>query len=184
MQEPKPAIEYNLFMGHPLLVMWLMSSNITAFPCTCVGSANAPVKTRMADDAVVFRGVVMERKTLPRRAEMRGRNRYAITFRVDEYWKGTPGRTLVIYALDNSTDCMRDGGYQVGKSYLVFAYEQPAKDFLVGDYFWHGWKDILPEGSPMLLPDIACKPGGEVGKVRAVLDQLGPGKAPPEEASR
>ena len=134
----------------------------------------------MADDAVVFRGVVVERKTLPSRAEMRGRNRYTITFRVDEYWKGSPGRTLVIFGLDPGTDCLGDGGYQVGKAYLVFASEQRAKDILLGDYFWYGWKDILSEGSAMLVPDTACKPGGEVAKVRTALDELGPGRVPPE----
>jgi hypothetical protein len=100
--------DYNLFMSRTLLVISLISSSITAFPWTCVTAANSTATTMMADDAVVFRGVVVERKTLPSRAEMRGRNRYAITFRVDEYWKGSPGRTLVIFGLDPGTDCLGD----------------------------------------------------------------------------
>jgi hypothetical protein len=44
----------------------------------------------MSYDAVVFRGAVIERKMLPSRDDMRGRRRYSITFRVEEYWKGSP----------------------------------------------------------------------------------------------
>jgi hypothetical protein len=101
-------------MLRALLTISLVSSSITALPCTCVTAVNPTAKTMMADDAVVFRGVVTARKTLPSRAEMRGRNRYAISFRVDEYWKGSPGRTLVIYGLDPVTDCLGDGGYHTG----------------------------------------------------------------------
>jgi hypothetical protein len=122
--------------------------------------------------------VVLERKILPPRAEMRRRNRYAITFRVDEYWKGAPGRKVVIYGLDPGTDCLGDGGYLTGRAYLVFALEQRVKDVRLADYFWYGWTDVLPEGSAMLVPDAACKPGGEVAKVRAALNRLGPGRVP------
>jgi len=115
---------------------------------------------------------------------MRGRNRYAITFRVDEYWKGSPVRTLLIYGLDPGTDCLGDGGYQVGKEYLVFAFEQRAKDVPLNDYLWYDWKDILPEGSAMLVPDTARKPGGEVRKAHAALQELGPGRVPPEPSNR
>jgi hypothetical protein len=138
----------------------------------------------MADDAMVFRGTVIERKTLPPRTDMRGRGRYAITFRVEEYWKGTPGRTVVIHGLDPGTDCLGDGGYQVGKGYLVFAYEQRSRDVRLDDFLWYGWKDVLPEGTAMLIPDTACKPGGEVAKVRSTLDELGTGRVPAEGAKR
>jgi hypothetical protein len=37
---------------------------------------------------VVFRGPVTDRQSLAILPAMRGRRRYAITFRVDEYWKG------------------------------------------------------------------------------------------------
>ena len=172
-------------MRRVLLALSLVSSCTTALACTCVTMAlNSTAKTMMSDDAVVFRGVVTQRKTLPSRAEMRERNRFAITFRVDEYWKGSPGRTLVIYGLDPGTDCLGDGGYQVGKEYLVYAREERAKDVLMGDYFWYGWKDILPEGSVMLVPDTACKPGGEVAKARAALGELGLGRVPTEESKR
>ena len=137
----------------------------------------------MADDSVVFRGVVTAKKALPARPDLK-RNGYAITFRVDEYWKGSPGRTLVIYGVDPGTDCQGGGEYQVGKSYLVFAVAHAATDVLSGNDFWYGWKDMLPEGSVMLVPDTACKPGGEIPKVKASLDQLGPGRAPSAAAKR
>ena len=95
-----------------------------------------------------------------------------------------PLRVSAIYGLDPGTDCLGDGGYQVGKEYLVYASEQRSKDFLMGDYFWYGWKDILPEGSVMLVPDTACKPGGEAAKARVALDQLGPGRVPTDGAKR
>jgi hypothetical protein len=138
----------------------------------------------MADDAVVFRGAVIERKTLSSRTEMRGRNRFAIKFRVDEYWKGSPGRILVIYGMDPGTDWLGDGGYRVGAEYLVYARDQRATDVLLGDDFWYGWKDILPEGSPMLVPDTACKPGGEVAVSRSALTELGAGLVPKGPAKR
>lgn len=178
------ALNYNLVMVRALLTISLVSSGITALPCTCVTAVNSTAKTMMGDDAVVFRGVVTERKTLPSRMEMKGRNRYVIAFRVDEYWKGSPGRTLVIYGLDSGTDCLGDGGYQVGKEYLVYAKEQRADDVVMGDYFWYGWKDILPEGSGMLVPDTSCKPGGELAKARGALKELGPGRVPTEGAKR
>jgi hypothetical protein len=168
-------------MSRMLLAILILSS--TAFPCICRG-VNTPAKVLMADDAMVFRGVVVERKTLPSRPDMQGRNRYAITFRVDEYWKGSPGRRVVIYGLDPGPDCLGDGGYQVGKAYLVFAREQGVKDVRLGDYLWYGWKDVLPEGSAILVADTACKPGGEVATVRSAIDQLGPGHVPLDRPQR
>jgi hypothetical protein len=90
----------------------------------------------------------------------------------------------VIYSLDPGTDCLGDGGYQVGKAFLVFALEQKVQDVLLGDYFWYGWKDILPEGAVMLVPDTACKPGGEIAKVRVALHELGAGRVPPGGPTR
>ena len=109
---------------------------------------------------------------------MRGRKRFAITFRVDEYWKGSPGRSLVVYGMDPGTDCLGDGEYRVGNEYLVYAREQRSEDVLMGDYFWYGWKDILPEGSAMFVPDTVCTPGGEVAGARSALTELGPGRVP------
>ncbi len=80
--------------------------SVPALPCTCVSAVSSTAKTARNDDPVVFRGAVIERKLLPQRIEMKGRRRYAITFRVDEYWKGSPDRTLVLYGVDDGTDCL------------------------------------------------------------------------------
>lgn len=135
------------------------------------------------DSSVVFRGSVLERKVLPQRAEMKGRRRYAITFRVDEYWNGSPGRTLVLYGVDDGTDCMGGSSYKVGKSYLVYASEKVAKDvILAGGVFWFGWTDVLPQGTPMLVLT-ACTPGGETASeaARLALQELGKGRTPPKK---
>jgi hypothetical protein len=129
----------------------------------------------MREASVVFRGTVLERRVLPRHPEMRGRGRFAITFRVDKYWKGSPASTIVVYGVDPGTDCMGWGDVEVGKSYLLYAIEQEAKDYVLDDYFWIGWADVLPKGTRMLVPE-ACAPGGEVSEVQTVLRQLGKGR--------
>jgi hypothetical protein len=116
---------------------------------------------------------------------MKGRGRHAITFRVDEYWKGAPGRTLIIYGVDDGTDCLGDGAYEVGKNYLVYASEQDVQDVTVdglpGGPLWYGWTDVLPKGTKMLVPGTACVPGGEASAVRKSLRELGTGRPPAKE---
>jgi hypothetical protein len=133
----------------------------------------------MADVSVVFRGTVLERKALPQRSEMRGRRRYAITFRVDEYWKGSVGRRVIIYGVDDGTDCLGDGGYEVGKNYLVYAGEQDVRDVILeGGFFWYGWTDVLPKGTKMLMAQTACTLGGETSSVRKAIRELGKARMP------
>ncbi len=132
----------------------------------------------MNDASTVFRGFVVARKPLPQRAEMKGRGRYAVTFRVDEYWKGSPGSSVILYGVDAGTDCLGDGGFEVGKNYLVYAAEMPARDVFMGDVFWYGWTDVLPVGTQMLVPQTACMPGGETSKVQKALGELGKGRSP------
>lgn len=149
-----------------------------ALPCTCVSAVGATAKTMVNDYDVVFRGTVIERKVLPQRAEMRGRRRYSISFRVDEYWSGSPDRMRILYGLDGGIDCMGDGGYEVGKNYLVYAEQKIVKDVILDDAsFWFGWTDVLPEGTQMLVPG-ACAPGGETATVavRRALRRLGKGR--------
>jgi hypothetical protein len=134
-------------------------------------------RAELNDVALVFRGTVMERTLLRERAEMRGRRRYAITFSVDEYWKGSPGSRVTLYGLDPGTDCMGDGGYEVGKNYLVFASEATVTDVVLDDFFWYGWADVLPEGSKMLVP-APCQLGGEASKAASALRELGKGGRP------
>jgi len=73
------------------------------------------------------------------------------SFAFDEYWKGSPGRAVLVYGLDPGTDCLGDG-YQVDKEYLVYASESAAKDYSLAGRLWYGWTDVLPEGAPMLVP--------------------------------
>jgi hypothetical protein len=149
---------------------------VPALACSCVYPMATTARTQMTEAAVVFRGTVIERKVLPRRPELR-RGRYAITFRVNEYWKGSPAPTIVIYGVDPGTDCMGWGDVEVGKAYLLYADEQEAKDYVFDDYFWIGWEDVLPKGAKMLVPG-ACTPGGEISNVKSTLRELGKGKRP------
>jgi hypothetical protein len=82
--------------------------------CTCVGAVDGTAKSQMSHASLVFRGTALENKLLTQHPEMRGRQRYAITFRVIEYWKGTPGQTVRLYDVDAGSDCM-GFGYEVGK---------------------------------------------------------------------
>jgi hypothetical protein len=59
----------------------------TAHACTIVNQP-APREALKAA-AVVFRGTVVTSSMLPLHPEMRGRQRFAVTLRVAEYWKGT-----------------------------------------------------------------------------------------------
>ena len=139
----------------------------------------------MSYASVVFRGTVVSRRALPQRTEMKGRGRYAITFLVDEDWKGNPGRSVTLYGLDGGTDCLGDGGYKVGKNYLVYASEQDAQDVTIDGFpdgpFWYGWTDVLPKGTKMLVPQTACMPGGETSAVRKSVRELGKARIPAKE---
>jgi hypothetical protein len=127
--------------------------------------------------AVVFHGTVMKSEALPLHAEMRGRQRFAVTLRVAEYWKGNRGATIMLYDVSPGTDCM-GAGLTVGKEYLIFAKEEPAKDYRDGDFFWFGWTDVLPAGTPMLWPLATL--GGDLSLpiARTKMRQLGRGKKP------
>ena len=134
--------------------------------------------------SVVFRGTVTEKKTLPVRPEMPRRGRYAITFRVGEYWKGSRQATIVVYGLDDGSDCLGGSGFEVRKDYLIFASEQPSQDVFLpgGTTLWYGWTDVVAKGTPMFVPT-ACAPSGETSKIFVMnaLSRLGKG-SPPIEA--
>jgi hypothetical protein len=128
--------------------------------------------------AVVFRGTVLKSEALPMHPEMRGRQRFAVTLRVVEYWKGTRGATVTLCDLSPGTDCM-GAGLQLGKEYLIFASEEGARDHrLDADFFWYGWTDVLASGTPMLQPMATF--GGDLSEpgVRADMRKLGRGKRP------
>jgi hypothetical protein len=145
--------------------------------CTCVTSTDS--KSAISDAPVVFVGTVLKSELLRQHPEMRGRRRYAVTFRVREYWKGTRERTLKLYDVDPGTDCL-GAGFEAGKQYLVYASEQPVKDTSFDDFFWIGWTDVLAKGATMLQPMMACMPGGNTKEplVQKTLRELGRGHAP------
>src|ERR1700723_1235099 len=66
------------------------------------------------------RGLSSNRKPLAVLTEMRGRGRYAIAFRVDEYWKGPRQPTVIVYGLDNGSDCLRRFGLRGRKRLFDF----------------------------------------------------------------
>ena len=161
-------------------VEFLLLAALPAFPCTCVVAEGGTSKAAIGNAPIVFHGTVLERKTLPQRSEMKGRGRYAITFRVNEFWKGSPGRQATLYGVDGGSDCLWDGGYVAGKDYLVYAAEVEAKDVVrENGQFWYGWTDVLPKGTKMLIPEDACMPGGLADR-KALRRDLGKGRIPPK----
>jgi hypothetical protein len=110
---------------------------------------------------------------------MHGRERYAITFRIDESWKGTRQRTVIVYGMTDGTDCKGGSGYEVGQNYLVFADEKPSQDKVIGGLFLYGWTDVVAKGTPILEPQ-ECSPSGEISRefVIEALKRLGKGSVP------
>jgi hypothetical protein len=104
---------------------------------------------------------------------MKGRERFAITFRVDRYWKGPLTRTVTLYDLDPGTDC-QGFGYEPGKEYLVYAYVSEAQDYLAENQLAFGWTDILAAGTKIFRP-MACTPGGLISQrwAKKAMRELG-----------
>jgi hypothetical protein len=109
-------------------------SVVLAFPVAFVSAAMACTvvytptpREALKTAAVVFRGTVLKSEVLRSHPEMRGRQRYAVTFRAIEYWKGDRGKTVLLYDLDPGTDCLGTE-LRVGKEYLIFASEEGASD--------------------------------------------------------
>lgn len=151
-----------------------------ATACTCVSAVGANARTEMKDASLVFRGLVLEVKTLPPHPEMKSRReRFAVTFRIDRSWKGSSARTVTLYDLAPGTDC-QGFGYEAGKEYLVYAYLGEAEDYRLDKDLWFGWTDILAPGTKMLRP-MACTPGGLTSQrwARKAMGELGRGAAPP-----
>jgi hypothetical protein len=145
--------------------------------CVACTIVNPPTpREALKLSAVVFRGTVLSSEALPVHPEMRGRGRYAVTMRVEEYWKGNRGATVKLYVLAPTMDCM---GWELepGKTYLIFASEEGARDYRPDpDFFWYGWTDVLPAGTRMLQPIGTL--GGSVSDplVRNRMRELGRGK--------
>ena len=115
---------------------------------------------------------------------MHGRKRYAITFHVDEYWKGSLHRSIILYGLDDGADCMGGSSFEVGENYIVFASPKPSEDVFLPDskQLWFSWADVLPSGTRALMLT-ECAPSGETSApfVKKAIDRLGKGH-PPSEA--
>lgn len=158
-----------------LVLMSGWSARATA--CTCVSFPSA--REAAKSSALVFRGSVVHTDKLPEHPGMRGRQRYAVTFLIHEYWRGNPVQTVTLYDLDPGTDCM-GAGFQSGRSYLVSRRRRRRGITSQPDFFWFGWSDVLAPGTPMFRPITACMPGGDTsaGAVRAQIQQLGRGLTP------
>jgi hypothetical protein len=64
-------------------------------------------------------------------------------------------------------------GLRPGNEYLIFASKEDARDYRPdGDFFWYGWTDVLPSGTPMLQPLATF--GGDLSDpaVRSKMRQL------------
>jgi hypothetical protein len=149
-----------------------------AVACTCVNTPDP--KHDLKSSTMAFKGTVLKSEPLPQHPKMRGRGRYAVTFEVVEYWKGNPGPKVTLHDVDPGTDC-KGAGYEVGHSYLLFAYETKSTGVQMDpDYFWFGWTDVLPEGTSMLVPTVACTTGGDLANpvIRKYARRLGRGRAP------
>ena len=105
----------------PVLLAFATAFGSAATACTVVYTPTPREALKAA--AIVFRGIVLKSEVLRRHPEMRGRQRYAVTFRAIEYWKGDQGETVLLYDLDPGTDCL-GAGLQVGKEYLIFASKE------------------------------------------------------------
>jgi len=167
-------------MGRTIMISLAFACVCTAkaVACTCVSFPTTG--EAMNSSALVFRGSVVDVERLAEHPLMRGRQRYAYTFRVAEYWRGSPTRTIRLYALDASMDCMGTR-FDSGKEYLVFGSEEKAKDYQPDpNFYWYGWTDVLAPGTPMFQPITACVPGGNTSasEVRKQLRQLGRGLVP------
>ena len=160
---------------------------IGAHACTCVDARpksrpnTVGAQTALHDASVVFRGRVLKVELLPQHPEMHGRKRYRTTFQVLKYWKGAAKNTIALYDLDPGTDC-EGAGFEIGPEYLVFARISPAKDYRLGDFFWFGWTDVVPQGAPILQANVACTPWGETSTtlVQRAMRELGRGRVPPK----
>ncbi len=143
--------------------------------CSCVATG---VQHDLSVSAVVFRGRVTEVRQLPFRPEMRGRERYTATFSVSEYWKGSPGRSLVLHLVEPKPDCI-GARFELGTEYVVFAVAQQAKDYRLGDDFWYGWLDILPKDTDILTVNNFCDSTTKAESAEKVLKELGKAKRIP-----
>lgn len=151
--------------------------------CTCavlVDPANPvpPDQVFTRTSSLIFRGVVVGKRKLPAPERLQG-SVYAVTYRVNEYWRGSPTRELVIYGMADVFPgrCEGWGDVSVGKEYLIYASESEVQDqYSQPDRTWIEYVDAIPKGTKILTVP-ACTPSGEVSEsnVDRALRRLGPG---------
>jgi hypothetical protein len=131
----------------------------------------------MRTSAVIFRGAVIGKRRLPAPERIQG-SVYAVTYRVDEYWKGSPARELVIYGISDvfAGRCEGWGDVTVGKEYLIYAFESEVQEHNQPARAWIEYVDVVPKGTKIMTVG-ACTPSGEVSRsdARPALLKLGPG---------
>lgn len=151
--------------------------------CTCafvVDPANpeTPDEMFMRTSSVIFRGVVVGKRKLPAPERIHG-SVYAVTYRVDEYWKGSPGRELVIYGMADVFPgrCEEWGEVSIGEEYLIYAFDGEVQDEQsYPNRTWIEYVDVIPKATKIMTVR-ACTYSGQVSMsyvVRA-LRNLGPG---------
>jgi hypothetical protein len=107
------------------------------------------------------------------------RKRLCSHLSLDEYWKGSPGREVVIYGMANvsSGRCEGWGDVSVGKEYLIYAFERNVQaEYSRSDRTWIEYVDAIPKGTKIMTLG-ACTPSGEIAgsDVDLALRKLGPG---------
>lgn len=152
------------------IVLW---SARGAPACSCFPTG---VKLEIESSNTVFRGAVEDIKELPQRQASHWKRRL-VTCRVSRVWKGTGDRRLSIYLREPGEDCV-GARFEPGKEYLVFAIQQEARDYWLGDRLSYGWTDLMPDGTTFLTVNNFCDSTGAVRLERRALAALGRGRAP------
>src|SRR5258708_446349 len=174
-----------MLAAKPLTMLLLCvgtASHILACSCIfAVDPANRETLDQrfMRTSSVIFRGVVVGKRKLPA-PERIHESVYAVTYRVDEYWKGSPARELVIYGMADVFPgrCEGWGDVSVGKEYLIYAFESEVKDgpYSQPERTWIEYVDVIPKGTKIMRVD-ACAPSRQLSGsgVDPALRNLGPG---------
>ena len=97
-------------------------SSFSAFACSCIMLGTVAEEVDRAD--AVFTGRVIAADTSDYRAYVFPD--VAVTFTVQEYWKGVLSEPLVIHTGQGGGDC--GFGFEEGESYLVYAYADDTGD--------------------------------------------------------
>lgn len=97
------------------LVLPMLVRTDTAFACSCAVGSDLNSQLQAAD--VAFSGEVERIETGGQGVV--GEAMYAVTFEVDEYWKGDLGERVTVYTATNSAAC--GIGFEEGTDYFVLA---------------------------------------------------------------